>query len=343
MKFPFERKEIITFLFSLAMVLLVLNIVISKIYRHNGKNFNVSGVNSDEIKTRFISALHHFGIKDVWIAEDNNELKQNDSLKYFYKVNVPKDLPVSLLLNEVSNSFEPGEVIYYSKETKVNGITNLYLVSGGFEKLTAEFVYNPVIQRPSCSIGFLVYGINTLSPADRDQLIKCPDSFTTVLLPSKESLEIIKNIKTYEKDYSIMLSTEISDLDYKLSSGYSPERLKMSIRSILGDFPDAAVYIYNNNSEFTSRSQFPFIKQEFEKRKVKFIDINKFILIDQKGTSLGTSFDLIINEVVENKTELIFISADHYLKLRPQISKYRKIGYKFINPSLALNEYLKTP
>jgi hypothetical protein len=339
MKISFERKEIITFLFSLALLLLILNIVVSKVFLQSKNQSNLNGLNSEEIKVRFISALHNFGIKEDWITE--NIPKSHDSLKYSFKINVPKDLPVSLLLNEINNSFELGEIIYYSKETKVNGVTNLFLVSGGFEKLTAEFDYNPDIHRKSCSIGFLVYGINSLDPVLRNKLIKTPESFTSVLPPSKESLEIIKNIKAADKEFAIMLDADISDLDYKLSSTYSPERLKMSIRSILGDFSNSIAFIYKGNSDFTSGMNYAFIKQEFEKRKVNFIDLNKFNLIDEKGTSLDISFDLIANEAVENKCELIFISADHYLKISPQISKYRKIGYKFINISSVLTYFPK--
>jgi hypothetical protein len=334
MKFPFTRKELITGLFLLAFSLLVANIVLSKIFGNSGGQ-NRNWLYSAEVKDKFVTALHNFGIKDEWIIENKKGIKEDDSLKYNFKVNVPKDLPVSLLLNEISNIYEPGQVSYFSKETKVNGTTNLYLVSGGFEKLTAEFVYNPDIHRPSCSVGFFIYGINSLDTVAQSQIIKLPETFTVVLLPSKESIDIVKKLKPNEKNYTVMLGNDISDLDYKLSSSYSNDRLKMSVRSLLGNFPDAIAFQYNGNSGFSSDSKFPFIKQEFEKRNVKFIDINKFELIDEKGTSLDNSFESIMNQTSENKTPLIYISADHYLKIQPLISKYRKIGYKFIKSGIS--------
>jgi hypothetical protein len=343
MKFPFKLKEIIIFLFSLAVLILVLNIAVSKVLLHKRNQSDLAGLNSEAIKIKFISALHNFGIKEDWIAEAKDRVNRKDSLKYFFKINVPKDIPISLLIKEINNSFEPGEIIYYSKETKINGVTNLFLISGGFEKLSAEFAYNAEIRRTSCSIGFLIYGINLLNPSVMNQLISTPEPFTIVLLPSKQSLELTKQIKANEKDYAVLLNTDINDLDYKLSSAYSPERLKMSIRSILGDFSNSIAYVYNGKSDFTSGLKFSFIKQEFEKRKVNFIDLNKFNLIDQKGIPLDIAFDSIVNKALDKKNEFIFISADHYLKIMPQISKYRKIGYKFINNSLFLNEFLKSP
>lgn len=341
MKFSFDRKEIIIALFSVTIILLVLNIILSKVFKHSVNQIEKIELYSGEIKDRFISGIHNFGIKDDWIDEDKNGIKEGDSLKISFKVKVPKDLPIVLLLNAITNSFQPGEITCFSQETKGNGTTNLFIASGGFEKLKAEFVYNPEIRRTSCSIGFLVYGLNTLDPIMQDQLIKAPELFTAVLVPSKESLEISKRLKTNEKNYAVILNNDINDLDYKLASSYSNERLKLSIRSILGDFSNAVVYLYNGNTGFTAESKFAFINKEFEKRNVRFIDINKFILIDEKAPPLDVSFELIVKEVNENKTDLIFISANNYIKIKPLISKYRKIGYKFINPSTVLANYLK--
>ena len=341
MKFPFSRKELIIVLFSLVIFLLILDIVLSKIFKHSGNQIEKIELYSGEIKDGFISGMHNFVIKNDWIDENKNDIKKGDSLKYSFKVKVPKDLPIPLLLNEISNSFPPGEITCVSRESKVNGTTNLSLSSGGFDKLKAEFIYDPEIRRTSCSLGFLVYGLTKLDPVLQDHLIKVPELFTVVLIPSKESLEISKRLKTNNKNYAVILNNEINDLDYKLVSSYSTERLKLSIRSILGNFSDAAAYLYNGNSGFTGESKFAFINNEFEKRNVRFIDINKFDLIEERGTSLDISFEQIVNRANENKTELIYISADNYLKLKPLILKYMKVGYKFINPSTVLAEYLK--
>jgi hypothetical protein len=217
----------------------------------------------------------------------------------------------------------------------------MFLSSGGFDKLKAEFVYNPDIRRTSCSFGFLVYGLNKLDPVIQDKLIQAPELFTAVLLPSKGSLDISKRLKMNNKNYAVILDNDISDLDYKLSSGYSTERIKLSVRSILGDFSNAVAYLYNGNSGFTTKSNFAFINHEFEKRNVRFIDINIFNLIDERKTSLDVSFELIVKQANGNKTDLIFISANNYNTIKPLISKYRDIGYKFINPSTVLAEYLK--
>jgi hypothetical protein len=341
MKFPFNRKELVIALFSLVMLLLILDIVLSKIYKNKGNQTEKIELNSVEIKDRFFSAVHDCGIRNDWIDINKYNVRIGDSLKYSFKIKVPKDLPIAILLSEISNSFQPGEVISTSREIKSNGTTNMFLSSGGFDKLKAEFVFDPDIRRTSFSFGFLIYGITSLEPALQVQLINAPELFTAVLLPSKESLELSKKLKANDKNYAVILDSDINDLDYKLSSKYSIERLKLSVRSILGDFSNAVAYIYNSNSGFTSESKFPFINLEFEKRNVKFIDINKFYMIEEKSNPMNVSFEQIMNKPGENKTDLIYISAENYLKLKPLILKYKKVGYKFINPVAVLPEYIK--
>jgi hypothetical protein len=340
MKFSINRKELIVILFSLTLLLLILNIVLTKVYKHSGNQSEKIDLYSGEIRNRFMSGLQNFGIKEEWITE-NKIVKKDDSLKYSYKVIVPSDLPIAMMLNEIKNSFQPGEITCFAGETKSNGNTTFLLASGGYGKLKAEFIYNPEIHRTACTIGFLVFGLNTLNQAELEQLIKTPEIFTSVLVPSKESLELSKRLRTNEKKFAIILNNDISDLDYKLSSSYSLERLKMSIRSILGAFSNTIGYLYNKKSDFIEESKFDFIEKEFEKRDVKFIDINKFNLIEESSASLDASFRRIVKESNESKTELIYISANDYLKVQPMILKYKMLGYKFINPSAVLADYIK--
>ena len=341
MKFSLSRKDLIIALFSLVIFLLILNVILSKIFKHSGNQIEKIELYSGEIKDRFIADIQNYGLKDDWIYQDKYDVNSGDSLKFSFKVKVPKDLPIAILLNEISNSFQPGEITSVSREIKTNGTTNMFLSSGGFDKLKAEFVYDPDIYRTSCSFGFLVYGLTALDPVRLEQLIKIPELFTSVLIPSKESLEILKKLKTNDKNYAVILNDEIKDLDYKLARSYSIERLKLSVRSILGDFSNAVTYVYKGNSGFAAESIFAFISKEFGKRNIRFIDINQFNLIEEGGTSPDVSFKQTVNRANENKTDLIFISADNYLKLQPSILKYRKVGYKFINPAAALTEYLK--
>ncbi len=341
MNISFDRKKIVTVLFALAFILLLLNAVIPLIFKSKENKSESIEIYSMEVNRKFLNGVKGFGIKDEWIKIQKLNKNYGDSLKFYYIVSVPADLPIALILNDINNSFSKGEIEYSSKEARLkesrfkdnrlNRVSTLILKSGGFEKLKAEFSYNPAIQRTSCSVGFLVYGFNSSDTVQQNELINSPENFLAVLLPSKDALEKIKRLKARDKDYAILLNDDISDLDYKFASRYSPERLKLSVRSVLGDFPKAAAYLYDSKSSFASSSIFQSIKNEFEKRNVKFLDINRFNLLDEMETP-DNSFDLILNHAGETQTELIFTSDDNYNKLKPDILKYRKTGFKFVNP-----------
>ena len=345
----FDRKKIVTVLFAIAFLLLILNVIVPTVFKFSRNKIVLKEIYSEEINSKFLSAVQGFGLKDDWIKTKKINNNDDDSLKYYYTINVPVDLPIALIITDINNSFSRGDVDYSSKETRskesklkdsrLNRITTLTLRSGGFEKLKAEFVYNPANQRTTGSIGFLVFGFSTLDTIRQYELINSPENFLAILMPSKDALEKIKKLKARDKDYGILLSDDISDLDYKLSQKYSSERLTLSVRSVLGDFPKAAAFFYDSKSSFVSHSVFPLIKKEFDKRNVRFLDINKFALLEEAGASSDISFERIINKADENKTELIYISDESYYKLKPEIFKYRKTGYKFINPYTAVTSF----
>src|SRR5690606_16832718 len=99
-----------------------------------------------EIDSLFKSALYNVGIKDEWINNKNE--------KYFVKV--PVDLPVVLILQEFNNVFDTNEVKIKSYEKKIGGSTQVNLISGEEEKLTAELIYNKEVKRKSVRAGFIV-------------------------------------------------------------------------------------------------------------------------------------------------------------------------------------------
>ena len=344
MNISFDRKNIIIALFSFAFLLLILNALISQIIKPSANKIESKEISSEEINNKFLTCVKVFGIREEWIQVQKLNKNANDSIKYYYNISVPKDLSIALVLNEIINSFGKGETDYSSKETSIKGskkkgITLFILKSGGFDKLKAEFVYNPDSKRASNSVGFLVFGFNSPDTVKQYELINSPENYLAVLIPSKDALEKIKRLKARDKDYAVMLTDEITDLDYKFNSKYSIDRLKISLRSLLGDFPGTAAFLYDSKSDFASTPIFQWIKREIEKRKIKFLDINRFNMIEEGGTSLNDSIEHLLNQADENKTEIIFVSEENYAKLNPEIIKYRKVGYKFINPFNALTGF----
>ena len=82
---------------------------------------------------------------------------------------------------------------------------------------------------------------------------------------------------------------------------------------------------------------YPLLKEELEKRKIKLLEESRF-----KSLSYAEKKDLfeIFNNALDNinsgEDKVYIISAEDFLSLNPEIIKYRKLGYRFTNPSALL-------
>ncbi|MGE5456734.1 MAG: hypothetical protein ACM3RX_00100, partial [Methanococcaceae archaeon] len=99
-------KKIVYALFALNLLLLLASILITWILKNSGETeFTI--ISSSDINTRFKRSLHSFNLGDEWIKKQ----KSKDSL-FSYNVDVPKDLPIPLLIREITNSFDTTEAVF---------------------------------------------------------------------------------------------------------------------------------------------------------------------------------------------------------------------------------------
>jgi len=324
----FDKKKVFQLLFFTTIFLIIANLIIDK-YFVSKSDSEISGTIINE---KFREAVFNFGLKEEWIKSNTVNRKISDSLFASYNINVPADLPITIMLNEIVSLFSDEPVLISSKEKKINGTTLLNISSGKKLKLTAEFKYNSTLKRKAGIVGILIEGLEDI---EKDSVIlNFPENFASVIIPSKESSKFVKKIIDYKKEYAVMIGDAKNDLDYKLSSSYSENRLKNSIRAIAGGFPHAICFLADNNSEIYSSRVFSFIKNEFVKRKIALIDLG-----DVEKLNEGEDIFLNFRKMVENsngKGKLIFISSEAFRELIPEIIKLRKIGYKFVNPSTIL-------
>ncbi len=332
MNLPVNKKKIIAVLFALAFIILIVNVLINKNYKDNSEEAK-NEISAALINQKFNSALYSLGLKEDWIilSKKTNEQKEAE---YSYKVNVPQDLPIALLISEITNSFNPNEVVVKSKEERINGETIVKIFSGGKEKLKSIFDYNNSIKREAGSVSILLKEFNELNKSETGSILSSPEQFGVVLIPSKSNVQLAKQIRENHKEYAVLLNDEISDLEYKLSSGYSLKRLKNSIRSIIGSFGSAVFILVDDNSNFYNGPVFPLVKSELEKRKIKLINLSaiKTIPAESSENTIG-DFEHFVRSVKGEMKALLLLSVDDYITVQTSIVSLRKIGYQFINPS----------
>ena len=113
--------------------------------------------------------------------------------------------------------------------------------------------------------------------------------FGYYVIPSKESAEFVKKHLKLKKEYVVLLNDDIDELKYKLKNDYSEARLKSSIRSIIGSFPNAAFILVDDNSNLFKSSIFNFVANEFEKRNIKLIKKSSLLDITDESKNQITN------------------------------------------------------
>lgn len=322
-------KKIFTVLFVLNILLLFANILIPKIFKTSGEKEKVE-LSSKEINKRFKSSLHQFNLGDEWIKK-----QKGNNPQFIYNVDVPKDLPIPLLIREIAGSFDTSEVQITSKELKVRGITEVRIKSNNEEKLFASFNYNDKINRRSAEVGFIILAPE-LTEKNKEEFIKLPEKFLLLIIPSKENAVFVKKLKTSGKEYALLLNDDTKDLDFKLSPKYSQERLKISVKAMLGTFNDAVCYFYDPSSNLYSSQAFMYEKSELSKRNIKLIDYRSIPVIE--GGDYKDKLKESIAGFKQDEKKLILISSEDYFNALPEITQLWKKGYKFINPSIILKQ-----
>ncbi len=325
-----DKKKFVNILFGTAVLILAANLVIGKLSKK--VNQNNSEEKSEVIESQFKDALFNLGIKEDWITKQKGT---DEPLKF--SVKVPKDLPIVLILQEMNYVFNETNVQIRSSENKIGGKTSLDFISGDEIRLESVFNYDGKVARKSVRIGFLVNRFREETETD-SLLLDFPENFAIVLTPSKSSSEFVKKIIENRKEYIIYLDDNIDELEYKLKSNYSVQRLKSAIRTIVGAFPQSVFFLIDNKSALYNSPAYTVIKQEMEKRKISLIDKSNFNELEETdGKNINIVFDNSLNKLQGGEDKIFMVSAEDFLSLKPEIVKYRKLGYRFSNPSALLH------
>ncbi len=331
-----RKRKIIISLFMIVITLLIVNLVLEFAWQNRAfKNGNKKEINKVGIEEKFKESLLNLGIENSWIKLKKIKKKKSSVENFLsYDVAVPADLPITVVLNEIFVSFKNYEVDVKSKEQKINGKTLLTISGGKNLELSAEFYYDRDISRNAGRIGIFITGINNLNGEELNNFLSIPEKFELLLVPSKASTEMLKTLNHYKKGYGILLNDDIKDIEFKLNEKYSRGRLKSSIRNILGKFLHASVFMIDDNSNLFSSDVYSLLKEEFKKRNLRLIV--KDSLSNLTGESSNNALKNFRNKIEKTKkgekAEFV-ITTEQFQLLQPEISKYRKIGYKFLIPS----------
>jgi hypothetical protein len=329
---PDAKRRVVYILFAVAILLLALNLFLHKLLPKTNLEREASILSGLQINNRFLQAVTNFGLEEDWIVIRKLSNKP-DSLFSSYKIKLPLDLPIPVLISEVNTQFSSDSVEIKSFEIKMRGKTKLEIYSGGLLKLTADIDYEKELVRKRGSVAFLIEDISFDDQED-SLFFDVPESFAVLLIPSKENKNHSKFVLNKSKEFALLLDDEIDDLEFKLSEGYPNSRILNSIKTIIGFFSDAIYFVFDDESELFRSKVFPVISTELEKRNIKLLLKSEFYKLENnEEKDTYTSFDSLIKNLGEEKL-FILSNVEEFRLLLPEIARYRKVGFKFINPSL---------
>jgi hypothetical protein len=333
MKFNFNKKSVLTILFGTALILLIPILVLNVIDKEDKLVSKKTKLSSGEIDSLFRLSLRNFGLLDDWIKEGKSA-----KIDFFYKVKIPKDLSIPVILVEINSNFWESGVTINSAEKIFSGRTILEIKLQDKIMLKADFDYDKKIFRSAGTIAFLLEDFE-LSSLEDSLLLEIPEPFSPLLIPSTENLLVSKFIIKKQKTYSVLLNDDIPDLKYKLRDNYSQNRLKGSLLSIINDFPYATYFFIDDQSDLFNSSVFSYLKEELVKRKIKIVKLSSLQKLNfTEMIELINSFDSFMKNADEGESITFLISEDNFRNLLPEIKSYRKVGYKIVHPSVAKPE-----
>jgi len=329
MIFNFSKKSALSILFGTALILLIANLVLNIIDNENNSISTKTELSNAEIDSLFRFSLHSLGLLDDWIIESRSSTAGNS-----YKVKIPRDLSIPVILAEINSNFWELDVTINSVEKIFSGRTILEIKSEDEIKLRADFDYHKDIFRSAGTVAFILENFE-LSSFEDSLLLEIPEPFSLLLLPSTENLLLSKFILDKQKTYSLLLNDDIPELKYKLKDGYSKKRLKGSLLSIINDFSTATYFFIDDQSDLFNSSIFSYLKDELGKRKIKVVTLSYLQKLDFSETDLLiSSFDTFMKNTTEGESTTFLINgADKFRNLLPEIKRFRKVGYKIVHPS----------
>lgn len=334
-KKPFDKKKIIQILFLSALLLLAGNFLAGKLITGITSG-NKKEISLDAADKKFKLSLSQLGIDERLIKLKK---KKSDSEPNDYKITIPADLAIPLILVELKNNFADESVEIVFNEKTIGGKTFIKLSQHDNLLLKAEMDYDKTLLRAGGYIAFILEGFDELDEQSITALLKAPELFGILLTPSKKNLKFADSLSNYRKEVVVLLNDDINELDYKLAENYSENRLKKSIEAIIKGFKKSVCIVIDENSDLNNSSVKPLLAKEFEARKILFM--NKNLIYSPVGSSIEEklkSFDEMLDKTKNNLSKAVLVDADEFLSYMPEIIRYRKIGYKFVNPSEVLRK-----
>ncbi|MDZ7624939.1 MAG: hypothetical protein U5J96_10945 [Ignavibacteriaceae bacterium] len=329
--FRFKRNLLLSLL-GLAIILVAANILLKSDLIASGSIEDL--IDEDELSQRFRNILVDFSVEDRLIKETKLIDKHSGREISSFKVQVPKDLSIPEILQDVFQSFKKDSLIIQSFEKVKGSKTTLALKAGSSTVLQAEFDYAKNYSRNK---GYIAFILNDVDPANSSTitLIESPAKINLLIRPETKHLQQLEYIRNNGQQFSVLIDDDISEQKYKLGETYSEQRVVTVIKTLVTDFQKAVCFIIDEKSNLYNSPNYEILNRELLKRNIKLFRTSDFVNLVNDETMLD-SFNDQMNSLANGGSIIFLVSEDSYMNLSSEIKKYKKKGYRVITSSLIL-------
>jgi len=326
------KKNFLVVLISIAVFLVAANTLLKKNWSES--EINQFTVDEKELSQRFKNILTEFGIEGNLIKETKSSDKHSSQEISNFKVQVPIDLSIPEILQELYKSFRKDSLTINSIEKIKGGKSTFSLKLGASNLLQADFDYSKNYSRNRGFIAFILYDVDPGNPSIT-QLIESPTKLNFLIRPDSKQIQNLEFISKNSQQYSVLIDDDISEQKYQLGPSFSEHRIVTVVKTLVTDYQKAVCFIVDDNSDFFKSANYEILKREFTKRNIKLFRTSDFESLNFDDTILST-FDEKIESLETGESIIFLLSEESYLALNPEINRYKKKGYRVITSSLIL-------
>ncbi|MCF8242518.1 MAG: hypothetical protein K9J16_14165 [Melioribacteraceae bacterium] len=331
------QKKFVYILVGVSVLLLIINVSL-EIYNKPDDVKILTEIRTKTIEEKFEEVLAGFGIEESWIEKKIIENKNYDSLNQVYYVKIPKQLPIPMILKDISKAFDKDPVEFKIEEKISGGNTVLQVISGENVKLYSYLNVDEKAVRKSNKLAFIVVNISANDESGFLKLMQMHFPLTVMITPSIENENVVKLIKDSGKWMSVEISDRITDDKYELNVDDSKDKIKRSIKNIVSQFGTNSIYFIDMDSKIFNSILYNFLKDELSSYKIELRKRSEFIILPS-GNNVEVKSIFKFHAEDGNESNKAFIIDHNDLEnMIPIIEEYLKKGFEFYPAQSLVNE-----
>lgn len=321
------NKKKIIFIQIIFSVALIFALLFTKDEIKKNEPLSKLSITTDEISNKFYQSMLEFNLDSSFIRKKRTK---NINLPEF-RVAVPVELPIPILIQNLTSTFLNYDVQISAEERRLNRAATFMLQRENKNIFVVDFVSDTNAIRRIGNLSLIISGLTPTNFDEFKEILIYPEHLTFMINPLKNSEQLSKKILANRKNFLVELIEDTDELALKLSPEYSNNRLRISVRTIVGTFPDENIFYINKSGELYQSPVFPFIQSEFDRRKIMISDINKIQRISSEANiELAKYFDEKINSIAPNDVAVLMIDINNFENIIEILKAKKRKGMKIL-------------